>query len=63
MYQVTGTVVELKDGWREVRQIPTFYLDRAVQGIVDAQHAVKIAQGVVDPLGKATEVHLYAVLV
>lgn len=33
------------------RQVPTFYLNADVQGIVDADHARRIAEDVIDPLG------------
>jgi hypothetical protein len=32
-------------------QIPLFYLDSAVQGIVSARHAEKIAKDIVNPTG------------
>ncbi len=49
MYAVTATVVVTEtDGegksWQATKQIPTFYLDENVQGIVDEAHAEKIAR-------------------
>jgi len=62
-YQVSGTVVESTKDGKITNQIPTFYLHRDVQGIVSVEHAIKIAKTVVDPLNKASEIHLYAFLV
>jgi hypothetical protein len=44
---------------------PTFYLDSDVQGIVNAEHAVNIANDVVNPLGliPADDIHVHAVVV
>ena len=37
------------DGWTHSRSTPTFYLDERAQGIIDEDHARKIALIVVDP--------------
>lgn len=43
-YQVTGHVhMELDNGATTTVQLPTFFLDSNVQGIVDADHAKRIA--------------------
>jgi hypothetical protein len=63
MYAITATVSEEnKDGWISTRQVPTFYLDEAVQGIVSADHAERIARDVINPFG-LYEVHAGAVRV
>ncbi len=55
-YQIQGTVGG--------HQIPTFYLNSNVQGIVDAEHAEQIAREVVNPTNKwDIEVHLYVTTV
>jgi hypothetical protein len=49
-YMVQSTVT-LRDKWRTVYSVPTFYLDSRVQGIVDVHHASTIAREVIDPAG------------
>lgn len=47
MYAIQATYSHrTPDGWNGVRQIPTFYLDENVQGIVDEAHAEKIARDI-----------------
>ena len=47
MYAVTATYSHrTADGWNGVRQIPTFYLEANVQGIVDVAHAERIARDI-----------------
>lgn len=46
-------------GWTGTRQLPTFFLDSTVQGIVDAEHAEKIAHDILDRDGAT--VHCCAV--
>jgi hypothetical protein len=64
MYAITATVettVHSKSGdWHGARQIPTFYLDENVQGIVSEAHAERIAREIIDPLSSRT-VHVCAV--
>jgi hypothetical protein len=36
--------------WSCGQHLPTFYLDATVQGIVSEEHAVRIAQTIVDPM-------------
>lgn len=58
LYAVNAQVVTEEDGWRSSIGVPTFFLDIDVQGIVNDDHAEKIARKVVDPLGTAKEVHI-----
>lgn len=55
MYVVVATVTHTKSEggniWSSTRQVPTFFLDEAVQGIVDTNHARRIARDVIDPFG------------
>lgn len=54
LYCVQGTVtIHSTDGagvsFTKHKQIPTFFLDADVQGIVDKQHAEEIARDILDP--------------
>ena len=54
LYQIDGTVVEETTTGEGIstqitHQIPTFYLNSDVQGIVDVHHAAKIAEEIVNP--------------
>lgn len=40
--------------------IPTFYLHGRIQGIVDEEHAERIARNVCDPYNEATSVSITA---
>lgn len=63
MYAVTGTITNTTaDEWMTTRQVPTFYLDEAVQGIVSAEHAERIARSIIDPFG-VFDVHVGALQV
>ncbi len=42
--------------WWRTHQIPTFYLDENVQGIVNKDHAEKIARTIIDPCGVADQI-------
>ncbi len=45
LYIIAATVtVESRDGWRTAYQMPSFYLDSRIQGIVDDAHAERIAR-------------------
>lgn len=47
MYAISANVENLtSDGYRASRQVPTFYLNSNVQGIVSAEHAEKIAEDI-----------------
>lgn len=51
MYGVTATV-ETRDGeYTGMRQIPTFFLDEDVQGIVSEEGAVKVALNILSAIG------------
>jgi hypothetical protein len=54
MYVITAQVLTENDSFTGSRQIPTFYLDSAVQGITDAGHATDIAKEIIDPAGTLT---------
>lgn len=44
LYQITATRHETReDGWESTKQLPTFYLDSRVQGILNSQHAERVA--------------------
>ena len=63
-YAVTATVRErIGDGWTRSAQVPTFYLDADVQGIVDEDHAAIVARRVINPLGHDIAVSVTAVKV
>lgn len=67
MYAIQATITLVGD-WRtdefeETRQVPTFYLDERVQGILSADHAVQIAQSIIDPFGHASKTSITAVQV
>lgn len=50
MYVINGTVSTVIDGWTRTQSIPTFYLDKNIQGIVNKTHAEAIAHTIVNPL-------------
>lgn len=43
------------NGWRRNVQLPTFYLDADVQGIVSAQHAETIAREMIQSVNPDAE--------
>jgi len=51
LYVITAQVLTSQSGHNGSQQVPTFYLDSALQGITDAEHAVKIARYIIDPMG------------
>jgi hypothetical protein len=51
MYVITAQVLTEQDGYTGSRQVPTFYLDSALQGITDVSHATDIAKTIIDPMG------------
>ena len=51
LWRITAQILTTDGSYNGSRQVPTFYLDSAIQGIRDAQHAIEIAKGVIDPLG------------
>ena len=55
MYAITAQLLTTDvSGYAGSRQIPTFYLDERVQGIVSEDHARRIAWSILDPLGTQT---------
>lgn len=49
MYAITAAINSFNDdGWISTRPLPTFYLDSNIQGIVDEDHATKIAHDILD---------------
>lgn len=44
LYQITATRTVDRSTGRNTQQIPTFYLDSDIQGIVDSSHADRIAR-------------------
>ena len=65
MYAVTATVeIEGKGGYSGMRQIPTFYLDETVQGILTEEHAKNVAWHILSAAGTNTATfHITAVRV
>lgn len=69
MYAITATTRRQfnqgkGDAWTysiETRQVPTFYLDENVQGIVDEGHARLIASDIVDPYHDCFAVNITAI--
>ena len=49
-YAIQATVSTVVEGYTRTQQIPTFYLDREVQGIVNEKHAEAIACDIINPL-------------
>jgi hypothetical protein len=50
LYVISAQVLSSERGFSGSRQIPTFYLDPAVQGINSLAHAEQIAKTVIDPM-------------
>lgn len=45
IYAITANVTwTAKNGYHTSRQVPTFFLDSDIQGIVDCEHAEQIAK-------------------
>lgn len=49
------TVTMERSDWRATRQVPTFYLDPAVQGITDQHGAIRIAHEILSTAGPVDE--------
>lgn len=60
MYQIQGQLVFEKDGWTRSVGVPTFYLEKHLQGIENAEQALEVARRVVDVGEQAKEIHLTA---
>jgi hypothetical protein len=55
-YSVQGTITRTVDGWTSTRQIPMFYLNSDVQGILTVEQAKRVADDVVATIvGRQTE--------
>ena len=62
MYGIQATVSRRDGQWEGTRQVPTFYLDERVQGIVSEDHAAEIARDIINPYREsALSVHVIAV--
>ena len=48
-YCVQAVRNEKRGEWNASQQVPTFYLSADVQGIVDEEHARKVAQSILGP--------------
>jgi hypothetical protein len=60
-YQVDATITRRDaEGWTSTRQIPTFYLNSDVQGMLSVEHARRVADDVIatiaGPVAPGTEV-------
>jgi len=49
LYAINATIEHKRGGYKNVAQIPTFYLDSTVQGITDTSHAEFIAKEIINP--------------
>lgn len=61
MWCVQATVETVDGEWQGVRQVPTFYLDERVQGILSDEHAKAIALDVLTASGTNESVFHIAV--
>lgn len=59
-YVITGQLITRDRRGTCSRQVPTFFLESAVQGIVSCEHAQQIARHIIDPTGEH-EVSVFAV--
>lgn len=67
-YAISARVLrDTDDGWSGARELPTFYLNRNVQGILSAESAQRVAERVVNGEGlfasEGTEFKIHAVRV
>lgn len=62
LYQIQARVERTTaDGWTSVRDLPTFYLDSNVQGILSVEAAERIARRLLtDAAGDGATVHVFA---
>lgn len=49
MFIVQATITRTTNAYVRTSQIPTFFLDENVQGIVDENHAKEIAISIINP--------------
>jgi hypothetical protein len=65
MYAITATITTTTDDtWSATRQIPTFYLDESVQGILSEASAERVARRILTCEGTTligAEIHVTAV--
>ena len=54
LYSITATITRTTPEGTTTKGIPTFCLNSNVQGIVDAEHAEKIALDILNPFGDTT---------
>ncbi len=47
MYSIQAIIIQSVDGFQKSIQLPTFFLDENVQGIVDTNHAEEIAKSII----------------
>ena len=62
LWRIEGNVVHEHGGWTGSTGVPTFYLDPDIQGIVNGDHACRIARKIIDPF-ELLGVHVTAVAV
>lgn len=61
MYEIISNIcVKGKDGYVMHRNVPTFYLDANLQGIISESHACIIARDILDPFGNISELTIHA---
>lgn len=58
LYQIDATRTVDRSTGRNTQQIPTFYLDSNMQGIVDSDHAEKIARRILGVGDRVSAVRL-----
>ncbi len=58
MYSITAQFNgKRENGYSFSRQVPTFFLDESVQGIIDENHAWNIALDILDPIDSFRAAH------
>ena len=61
LYSISATVEQRTKGGVVTMQIPTFYLDSSVQGIMDEKHAQFIGEEIINPTrNKSIKVNAFA---
>lgn len=59
LWAVNATVEsKVRKGWTSARNLPTFYLDPTVQGIVNETHARQIAREIVGTNATVSHIHV-----
>ena len=59
-YLIAAAVTRTVDGYTNTRHLPLFVLDGDIHGLVDADHAERIAREIVDPFGESTATYIFA---